>query len=200
MRYKINSPVAYTRKMKTKVFFRWFLYFLTLAVVYSVMSCGIFGISMPYFIISLAMAVSMREQEFSSSIYGIICGFMLDIATGTIFGFYAVWLMPCCFLASLFSRNLVKVNFVNHILFTAASTLFSFGMSFLFNYVIWNTADRSIIITEILIPSFFATVLTAPLVYFLIKFISGKFGLTNDPGFENALEEMEEKAQEQNNN
>ena len=196
MRYKINSAVAYTRKMKTKVFFRWFFYFLALVILYSIMSCGIFELWQPYFIISLAIAVSMREQEFASSVFGIFCGFMLDISVGTLFGFYAVWLMPCCFLTSLFSRNLIKVNFLNHIIFTAVSTLFSFSMYYLFNFAIWNTLGREIIITKILIPSFIATVLTAPPIYLLIKFISRKLGLEENVDLNEAMEEIVDRREE----
>ncbi len=196
MRYKINSAVAYTRKMKTKVFFKWFFYFLALIILYSIMSCGIFELWQPYFIISLAIAVSMREQEFASSIFGIFCGFMLDISVGTLFGFYAVWLMPCCFLTSLFSRNLIKVNFLNHIIFTAASALFSFVMYYLFNFAIWNTVGREIIITKILLPSFIATVITALPIYLLIKFISRKLGLEENIDLNEAMEEIVDKREE----
>ena len=196
MRYKINSAVAYTRKMKTKVFFKWFFYFLALVILYSIMSCGIFGLWQPYFIISLAIAVSMREQEFASSVFGIFCGFMLDISIGTLFGFYAVCLMPCCFLTSLFSRNLIKVNFLNHIIFTAAAALVSFSMYYLFNFAIWNTVGREIIITKILIPSFIATVVAAFPVYLLIKLISRKLGLEENIDLNEAMEEIVEKREE----
>ncbi|MBD5082296.1 MAG: hypothetical protein HDT44_11120 [Ruminococcaceae bacterium] len=196
MRYKINSAVAYTRKMKTKVFFKWFFYSLSLVILYSIMSCGIFELWQPYFIISLAIAVSMREQEFASSVFGIICGFMLDISIGTLFGFYAVCLMPCCFLTSLFSRNLIKVNFLNHIIFTAAATLISFSMYYLFNYAIWNTEGREIIISKILVPSFFATVITAIPIYLLVRLISRKLGLEENIDLNEAMEEIVEKREE----
>ncbi|HBH94125.1 MAG TPA: rod shape-determining protein MreD [Ruminococcaceae bacterium] len=199
MRYKINSAVAYTRKMKTKIFFRWFFYFLALFILYSIMSCGIFELWQPYFIISLAIAVSMREQEFASSIFGIICGFMLDISVGTLFGFYAVWLMPCCFLTSLLVKNLIKVNFLNHIIFTAVTTLFSFSMFFLFNYVIWNTPGREIIVTKILLPSFIATFVSAPLIYFIVKPIARKLGLEDNVDLNEAMEDIVEKREEKEN-
>lgn len=196
MRYKIKSPVAYTRKMKTMVFLRWLFYSLSLIVVYSIMSCGIFKLWQPYLIISLAIGVSMREQEFSSSVFGIFCGLMLDISVGTLFGFFAVFLMPCCFFTSLLSRNLIKVNFLNHIFCTAVSTLLSFAAYFLFNYIIWNTVGREIVLVRILIPSFFATVITAPLMYFLTKFISGKLGLNDTINLNEAVEDVVEKTEE----
>lgn len=196
MRYKIKSPVAYTRKMKTVVFFRWFFYSLALVIFYSIMSCGIFGMWQPYLIISLAISVSMREQEFSSSVFGVFCGLMLDISMGTLFGFFAVLLMPCCFFTSLLSRNLIKINFLNHIFCTAASALFSFSAYYLFNFIIWSTPGMEIVLVRILIPSFFATVLTAPPIYFLIKLIAGKLGLTDSININEAVEDVVEKSEE----
>ncbi|MCM1298495.1 MAG: hypothetical protein NC203_05790 [Firmicutes bacterium] len=196
MRYKINSAVNYTRKMKTKIFLRWFFYCLILMLLYSLMSCGAFGLWQPFFIISFAVGVSMREQEFASSMFGILCGFMLDIALGTLFGFFAIWLMPCCFLTSLFSRNLVKVNFLNHIIFSGVTTLFSFLMYFLFNYVIWNMAGREIIVLKVLLPSFGATVVTAPLMYLLSKLLARKLGLENEINLSESLGASPETAEE----
>lgn len=197
MRYKINSNVAYTRKMKTKVFFRWFFYSLSLIILHSVMSCGAFGLWQPYLIFALAIGVSMREQEFSSSIFGIFCGFMLDISAGTLFGFFAVCLMPCCFLTSLLSRNLIKVNILNHLLFTGGTALFSFAMYYLFNYVIWSTEGRELILTKILLPSFAATLVTAPLMYFLTRLLASKFGQEQNENLDEAVEDAVDKADEE---
>lgn len=197
MRYNINSNVAYTRKMKTKVFLRWFFYSLCLIILYSVMSCGAFGLWQPYLIFALAIGVSMREQEFSSSIFGIFCGFMLDISAGTLFGFFAVCVMPCCFLTSLLSRNLIKANLLNHLLFTGGTALFSFAMYYLFNYVIWSTEGRELILTKILLPSFAATLVTAPLMYFLTRFLASKFGQEQSENLDEAVEEAVDKADEE---
>ncbi len=196
MRYKINPNVAYTRKMKIKVFFRWFFYSLSLVLLYSIMSCGAFGLWQPYLIFALAIGVSMRETEFSSSIFGIFCGFMLDISMDTLFGFFAVCIMPCCFITSLLSHNLIKVNFLNHLIFTGVTALLSFSLYYLFNYVIWNTERRGIIITSILLPSFIATLLTAPLMFFLTRFIASKFGLEENEQLDEAVEEAVDKAEE----
>lgn len=200
MRYKVKSAVAYTRKMKIKVFLRWFFYSLTLVILYSIMSCGAFELWQPYLIFALAVGVSMREQEFSSSVFGIFCGFMLDISSGTLFGFFAVCIMPCCFVTSLFSRNLIKVNILNHLLFTGGTALFSFSLYYLFNYVIWSTEGRGLIVTKILIPSFIATLVFAPLIYWLTKFLASKFGLEQNENLDDAVEEAVDKADEKRRN
>ena len=196
MRYQINSVGAYTRKMKIRIFLRWFFYALSLVLLYSLMSCGVFGTWQPFFIISLAIGVAIHEHEFSSSIFGIFCGFMLDIAMNTLFGFFAVVMMPFCFLVSLLARNLIRVNFVNHLISTVITTLFSFSMFYLFNYVIWNISNREIVISAVLLPSFIATVLTAPLMYFLSRLIWRKLSPEDSSDLIEAVEEAAENADE----
>ena len=196
MRYRINSGVAYTRKMKIRIFLRWFFYALTLVLLYSLMSCGAFGTWQPFFIISFAIGVAIHEHEFSSSIFGVFCGFMLDIAMNTLFGFFAVLMMPFCFLVSLLARNLIRVNFVNHLISTVITTLFSFSMYYLFNYVIWDISNREIVISSVLLPSFIATMLTAPLMYFLSRLIWRKLSLDDSSDLIEAVEEAAENAEE----
>ena len=196
MRYQINSGSAYTRKTKLRIFLRWFLYALTLVLLYSLMCSGTFGTWQPFLIISFAIGVAIHEHEFSSSIFGIFCGFMLDIALDTLFGFFAVLMMPFCFLVSLFARNLIRVNFINHLISTAITTLFSFSMYYLFNYVIWDVSNREIVITSVLLPSFIATVLTAPLMYFLSRIIWRRLSLDDSADLMEAVEEAAEIADE----
>ena len=196
MRYQINSGGAYTRKMKMRIFLRWFFYALTLVLLYSLMSCGVFGVWQPFLIISFAIGVSIHEHEFSSSIFGIFSGLMLDIAMDTLFGFFAVLMMPFCFLVSLLARNLIRVNFVNHLISTVVTTLFSFSMLYLFNYLIWNVSNRWIIISSVLLPSFIATVVTAPLMYFLSRLIWRKLRLDDSSDLIEAVEEAAENADE----
>ena len=194
MRYQVNLGGGYTRKMKIRIFLRWFFYALTLVLLYSLMSSGTFGAWQPFLIISFAIGVAIHEHEFSSSIFGIFCGFMLDIAMGTLFGFFAVLMMPFCFLVSLFARNLIRVNFVNHLISTVITTLFSFSMYYLFNYVIWNVSSREIVILNVLLPSFIATAVTAPLMYLLSRLIWRKLTLDDSSDLREALEEAAENA------
>lgn len=194
MKYRINSAKAYTKRMKTQIFLRWLFYALVLLFSYCLMCCGAFHTWQPYFIICLATAVSMREQEFSSSMFGAVCGFLLDIATGTLFGFHAVLLLPCCLMLSLLSRNLIKVNFINHAALNCITALIVFGMFYLFNFIIWNEPNSDIVFWNVFFPSFIATSIMAVPMYFLIKIIAGKFGL--DDARERELKETAEEAAE----
>ena len=65
-------------------------------------------------------------------------------------------------------------------------------MYYLFHYSIWNISGREVIVSSVLFPSFIATVLTAPAMYFLTKFIASKFGLEEDSGIMESVEEATE--------
>ena len=192
MKYRINSTKSYTKKMKTQVFLRWFFYALVMLFFYCLMSCGAFNTWQPYMIICLATAVSMHEQEFSSSVFGIFSGFLLDISAGTLFGFHAALLMPCCMFISLLSRNLTKANFINHVIMNAVVSLLIFGMRYIFEYVIWKTPNSSVVLLKIFIPSFAATVVMAIPVYFLVRLISRKFRPGAGKDFGDTADELHE--------
>ena len=196
MRYQINSGGVYTGKMKMRIFLRWFFYALTLVLLYSLMSCGVFRTWQPFLIVSFAIGVSIHEHEFSSAVFGVFCGFMLDIAMDTLFGFFAAVIMPFCFLVSLLARNLIKVNFVNHLISTAVTTLFAFFMYYLFHYVIWDISSKEIVISYLLLPSFIATVITAPLMYFLSRLIWRKLRLDDSSDLLEAVEEAAENVED----
>lgn len=177
MKFRVVSNRAMTRKMKTQVFLRWFFYALTLMVSFSLMSCGAFRTWQPYFIISLCIGVAMREQELSSSVFGIICGFFLDIATGMLFGFHALILMIACMFTSLLSRNLIKVNILNHLICTAITALLTFGLFYAFRYAIWDIEGVELLIWRIYLPSFIATCVTSFALFLLVKLIATHLGL-----------------------
>lgn len=177
MKFRVVSNRAMTRKMKTQVFLRWFFYALTLMVAFSLMACGAFKTWQPYFIVSLCIGIAMREQEFSSSVFGIFCGFFLDIATGMLFGFHALILMLASMFTSLLSRNLIKVNLLNHLICTSITTLLTCILAYSFRYGIWNLEGAELLIWRIYFPSFIATCVTSFLLFLLTKFIATHLGL-----------------------
>ena len=46
----------------------------------------------PLLIIPLATAVAMFEGELAAGVFGVFCGLMLDMASGTLLGFSSMWL------------------------------------------------------------------------------------------------------------
>lgn len=166
---------AKKRKIKKTVFFRRFFYFLILLLFYMLMSGGFFKSWQPVLIIPLAIAFAMQEREFSSAIFGVICGLMIDTACWNLFGVSSIWLMPCALAASLLVTHLMRANFINHLWMTALTCLLMAYMDYFFNYVIWDLPNSGIILRGYIIPSYLSAFLLSPPVYFLVRAVSVKF-------------------------
>ena len=174
MRYNISGHDELSRTEKRFRAAKWAIFTVLLLFFYVLMRAGIFGIWQPVFLIPLCVAVSMFEDELSSCIFALFCGFMTDIACNFVFGFSAVWLMAVCVASALLVRNLIRVNLINFILIGLAAVLTEFSMDYLFNILIWNVPKGEVILTASIIPSAAATVIVSPAVYFLVRMIENR--------------------------
>ncbi|MCM1333825.1 MAG: rod shape-determining protein MreD [Bacteroides sp.] len=176
MKYRVLGNVAVTKSGRKRVIAKWLLYAAALVLFYALMRSGAFRGVQPVLLIPLSTAVAMREQELSSSVFSFFCGLYIDCAYGFVFGFSAFWLILMGVSASLLARNLVQRNFLNFLWLSAAATLVEFFMDYLFYAVVWDLPNREVLLTESILPTVAATVVVSPLVYFLIKAISARFG------------------------
>ncbi len=172
MKYRISSNKSMTKAEIRRLIIKWVLYSVCVIIFYSIMRSGVFETWQPFLIIPLAVAVSLHERELSSCIFALFCGYFIDISCGFIFGFSAVWLMLCCVVASLLSRNLIRVNMLNFMWISCIATILEFSMDFLFNTVLWNKSNNGIILDVLIIPSVISTVVLSPFVFFIIKNIN----------------------------
>jgi cell shape-determining protein MreD len=131
----------------------------------------------PILIVPLAMAVAMRERELSASVFGAVCGLVIDLAYGRLFGFTGIWLLPGCLTASLLTAHLIKVNFLNFLwLSTAVCTILA-AADYFFGYVIWSVPNAHYVLSDFIIPAHLSAVILSPAVYFGVKGISRRFTL-----------------------
>ena len=174
MKYRIPVKDELSRAEKRRRTIKWLLLILTLIVLYVIMRAGIFDAWQPVFIIPLAVAVSMYESELSSCVFALFCGYFIDIASDYVFGFSAVWLMLVCLAASLFVRNLIRVNMINFCVLSLFAILAEFSMDYLFNVFIWNVPGGNIILTASIIPTAVSTFIVSPLMYLWVGFIEDR--------------------------
>lgn len=179
MKYRISSNRTLSKRELQLTFLKWLLYVLCLIIFYMIMRSGAFSKWQAFLIIPLAVAVSMRERELSACVFALFCGYFIDISCRFIFGFSAVWLMIVCIGASLLSRNLIRVNFLNFIWICTLATALEFSMDYLFNVLIWNIPDGEQLSRILILPSAIATILFSPLVYLLVKYIDAKCSENN---------------------
>lgn len=175
MKYQILTNKTRTRTQVRRFVLKWIIYVLCLIFFYILMISGSFGVWQPFFIIPLAVSVSLHERELSSCIFAMFCGYFIDIACRFIFGFSAVWLIIICLTASLLSRNLIRVNLINFLWINTLAIMLEFFMDYLFNTFIWDIQNREMIFERTVFPSIVSTVIVSPIIFFMVKLINNKF-------------------------
>jgi len=153
---------------------RWFFYSLALLVFYMVMVGGFFRGWQPLLIIPLAIAVAMHERELGASIFGAVCGLVIDIACGRLFGFSGIWLLPGCLAASLLVSNLIKTNLLNFLWLNASVCTLMKLAEYFFGYILWDVENSHLILTGFIIPAHLSAVIVSPLIYFGVRLVSTK--------------------------
>lgn len=172
---KISRSKARTRKAMLRVFLRWLCYSLALLFFYLWEVAPLIRGWCPLLIIPLATAVAMYEGELAAGVFGVVCGFMLDVAGGTLIGFSSLWLLICCPVISLLARFWLKSNWLSHLVLNAATVVIMCAMDFLFLHWVWEQENSGISFVRSLLPAYsWAIILSVP-VYFLVKRISGRF-------------------------
>ena len=150
---------------------KWFFYIAFLIFFYMIMRSGAFTFWQPFFIIPLAVSVSLYERELPSCIFALFCGYFIDLACDFLFGFSAVWLIIICVGASLLSRNLIRVNLINFFWINTLAVLLEFFMHYLFNILIWDIPNGNIIYEQSISPTILSTIIVSPFIYLIIKSI-----------------------------
>lgn len=170
----ISKSKARSRKMMLREFMRWFLYAAVLLFFYGWQTNPLIRGFCPLLIIPLATAVAMREGELAAGIFGAVCGLMIDMASGTLLGFTALWLLVCCPVISILSYYYIKVNFISHFVLNLAVSVMVGLLDFLFLHSVWEGSDSSISFVNMVFPAYLGAIIGAILVYFLVTLISKK--------------------------
>ena len=197
MRYRlpVRDPISRTEKRNRII--KCSILIVLMLMFYTLMRVGIFNRWQPVFIIPLTVAVAMYESEMTACVFSLFGGYMIDIACGYIFGFSAVWLMTVGVAASLFVRNLIRVNIVNFMIITAAAVAAEFSMDYLFNVFIWNIEHSEVIVKATILPSAASTVIVSPAVYYLVRTVERRLGADNIDIINYSEPASEEKSDEE---
>lgn len=172
---RISRSKARTRKAMLRVFLRWLCYSLVLLLFYLWEAAPLIRGWCPLLIIPLATAVAMFEGELAAGIFGVFCGFMLDIASGTLIGFSSLFLLISCPTISLLGSFWLKSNWLSHLVMNASTVVIMCGMDFLLLHWVWERGDSSISFLRSLLPAYsWAIVFSIP-IYALVKMISTRF-------------------------
>lgn len=172
---KISRSKARTRKARLRGFLRWLCYSLVLLLFYLWEVAPLIRGWCPLLIIPLATAVAMFEGEFAAGIFGVFCGFMLDIASGTLIGFSSLWLLAACPTISLLGQFWLKRSWVTHLVMNTITVILICGLDFLFLHWVWERELSGISFVHSLLPAYLWAVILSLPVYLLVRLISGRF-------------------------
>lgn len=170
----ISKSKARSRKMMLRGFLRWSLYAAVLLFFYMWQTNPLIKGFCPLLLIPLATAVAMHEGELAAGVFGVVCGLMMDMASGTILGFSSLWLLVCCPVISLLSYYYVKMNFISHFVLNLAVSVVMGLLDFLFLHSVWEGSESSISFANMVLPAYIGAIVGAIPVYFLITLISKK--------------------------
>ncbi len=172
---RISRSKARTRRARLRGFLRWLCYSLLLLLFYLWEVAPLIRGWCPLLIIPLATAVAMFEGEFAAGIFGVVCGLMLDIASGTLIGFSSMWLLVICPAISLLGQFWLKTSWLTHLVMNTITVVFICSMDFLFLHWVWERESSGISFVHSLLPAYLWAIILSLPVYFLVRFISGKF-------------------------
>ena len=73
--------------IKTSV--RWLLYYLVIFISFLIMTSG--TLLKPILLVPIAICIAIDNNQYASVLTGAVCGFLIDISCGKLFGYNAVF-------------------------------------------------------------------------------------------------------------
>ncbi len=125
---------------------RWALYLLLIFGAFIFANSGDF--LKPLLLIPIALGISSVSGSITAGIIGLVCGFLMDISSGTLLGYRALVLFLICIAASILYDRLFRLHFLNTLLFTAVTAFLVTGLDYIFRYWIWGYDHVSYLYTH----------------------------------------------------
>ena len=154
--------------IKTSV--RWLLYYLVIFSSFLIMTSG--TLLKPILLVPIAICIAIDNNQYASVLTGAVCGFLIDISCGKLFGYNAVILSFFCIVVSLLFELYLRHRFTNYILITAAVSYIQCRLDYKFYYQIWNYENVERIFTHVTLKVWVYTVISAVFVYLVIALIN----------------------------
>ena len=154
--------------IKTSV--RWLLYYLVIFISFLIMTSG--TLLKPILLVPIAICIAIDNNQYASVLTGAVCGFLIDISCGKLFGYNAVILSFFCIVVSLLFELYLRHRFTNYLLSTAAVSYIQCRLDYKFYYQIWNYENVERIFTHVTLKVWVYTVISAVFVYLVIALIN----------------------------
>ena len=129
-----------------------------------------------WLLLALVTAIAMHEPELYAAAYGILAGFLWDLAStlpdGTIALLLAVYACAC----SVLARWLFRQTLITAAVFCAAGCVACGLLTLLFHYILKDVSALPGVALSTFLPSVLLTAPVLPICYFLVRAIEKRAG------------------------
>ena len=151
------------KNMRLRNVFRWILYGLLILLAFIFFYLR--RLRKPLLMIPIALCISSVSGAVVSGGVGIVCGFCMDVTTGSLPGYHAILLFLLCMLTALLYDRLMQRRYFNMLLFTAVVTFLVTGADFVFRYAMWGYDHMAMIYTHYMLPCLLYTCISTIVIY-----------------------------------
>lgn len=156
--------------LRFKTVLRWILYYLLIFLSFIIMTSG--TSYKPVILVPLAVAIAINNNIYGSAVTGAVCGFLIDICCGKLFGYNAVIITFFCIAANLLFELYLKNRFINYMVITAAVAYIQCWLDYKFYYQIWDYENVERIFVSVTLRVWCYTVIASVFVFLLVKLVN----------------------------
>ncbi len=127
----------------------------------------------PLLVLPMVVSIAMLEGELVGGLFGLAAGILCDTSAITIFGINSLIYMTACVAIGLLVIYYMQPSRLNSLIFTAIVLIFRQLFEFFFYYVMWDYEDISMILLRHMLPVVLLTLLTTPLMFWLVQRVHG---------------------------
>ena len=137
------------------------------------------GDAKPLWLLPLALAVAVEEDEFAGGIFGAVCGLMWDWLAGRTVGMLALELLLLCFAVSAVMQLYFKNSAANFALIASAAALLVLTLDWLFFYYMPGYSGAVERYLWFVLPTAVLTIPVCALVFGCVRRIHAEFKIDN---------------------
>ena len=137
------------------------------------------GDAKPLWLLPLALAVAVEEDEFAGGIFGAVCGLMWDYTAGRTVGMLAFELLVLCFLLSAVVQLYFKASAANFVLLALGASLLVLSLDWLFFYYMPGYSWALSRWLSFVLPSAMMTLVPSLMLFSLVRHIYSAFKIDN---------------------
>ena len=137
----------------------------------------------PLWLIAAAVCVSMLEKEVPAAVAGLLCGILMDMADGRLFGFFSLFMMVLCCVLGFLSIYFIRTNFLSVVISVLAMCIVICLLEFFFFHLICGVEDSWRFLVFRKLPACAYTALVTAFPYSLFRLLCVRTTVSDGPDF-----------------